>query len=239
MGAPAWGRRRLAKIVDDDAPLATMSMFPSAMKLMRGLQVNGPVVRAERKALGLTQEGLAAAASCDVKTIRNAEKGLRVDAATIKRVADALQQSLAAIIASGESPQQLTEQNIAVFWAWQNASNARDLEGMVRCYDDDATVHIVGAEGLPGGGEFQGLDAIRAQWRQALDAFQTEELTKEKVNVDAVGDFVFARATATAVIRATGQSFTSFGIHELFIQDGKIHRHTIAVDTGAIRRSMT
>jgi ketosteroid isomerase-like protein/DNA-binding XRE family transcriptional regulator len=204
---------------------------------MRGISPHGDAVRRFRKELGLTQEALAQQAACDVKTVRHAERGIRVDAATVNRIADALRQPLAAIIAP-DSGAPAAQRNIELFWTWQTASNARDVEGMVRCYHDDATMHIIGAEGLPGGGKFRGRDAIRRQWQEALEAFETEQLTKGKLQVDAVGDYVFVRATATGVVRATGAPFTSPGIIELLIQDGKIRRHTIAVDTGAIRRSM-
>jgi ketosteroid isomerase-like protein len=185
----------------------------------------------------LTQDSLALRAHCDVKTIRNAEKGVRLDASTLKRIADALGRPLGAFWSDyldAEAPQR----NMKLFWEWQEASNRRDVEGMVRCYHPEGTVLIPGAEGLPGGGEFRGLDAIRAQWTEAINAFDTEELTREDLQVDAVGDYVFARAWATAVARATGLRFTALGIHEFVVQDGKFLRHTLVVDTAAIRQSL-
>jgi len=205
---------------------------------MRGLNPQGDAVRSARKALGLTQEALALRAACDVKTIRSAEKGARIDASTLNRIADALQRPTASLLSAADVPAAQLEANIRLYWQWQAASNRRGIEGMLACYHPDATVNIAGADDLPGGGEFQGLDAIREQWTAAQEAFETDELTPDQVQVDAMADLVFARALGRARVRATGVEFTSFGVQEFLIKDDKILRHTIVVDTAAIRRSM-
>lgn len=205
---------------------------------MRGLAVNGPTLRAARMARGLTQEALAHQANCDVKTIRNAERGLRVDAATVKKIADVLRQPLSTIIASENGSQQLAVKNVELFWTWQDASNDRDVDRMLACYHPEATVLIAGADGLPGGGTFHGLDEIRGQWMAAQDALETETLTPDDLRVDAVGDYVFVRGWATATVRVTGQEFTSLGVHEFLMEGNKILQHTLVVDTAAVRRCL-
>ena len=54
---------------------------------LRGIQANGTSIYRARRLRGLTQEALAAAAACDEKTIRRAEKGCRLDLATLVRTA--------------------------------------------------------------------------------------------------------------------------------------------------------
>ncbi|MGD9637205.1 MAG: nuclear transport factor 2 family protein [Pirellulales bacterium] len=206
---------------------------------MRGVEVHGAELRRRRKELGLTQESLAHSAQCDIKTIRNAEGGRRLDASTVKRIADVVELPLRAIIVEEEISQRVAERNAQLFHDWQAASNRRDVEAMLELYQDDAVVVIPGANDLPGGGEHRGKEAIGRQWHEAFEAFLTEELTPDRYKLDAVGDYVFARGTATAVVRATGQSFTGMAIHELQIQDGKILRHTIVVDTTDMRRCLS
>jgi transcriptional regulator with XRE-family HTH domain len=57
----------------------------------RGIAANGASIRRARRLAGLTQEALAAAARCDEKTIRRAEKGCRLDITTLLRIAEALE----------------------------------------------------------------------------------------------------------------------------------------------------
>ena len=58
---------------------------------MRGIVANGGAIVAARRAAGLTQEQLASAADCDVKTVRKAEQGReRVDLRVVVRIAKTL-----------------------------------------------------------------------------------------------------------------------------------------------------
>jgi transcriptional regulator with XRE-family HTH domain len=67
--------------IDDDVERTTR---------LRGIQANGAHIYRARRLQGLTQEALASAADCDEKTIRRAEKGCRLDIATLLRIAKAL-----------------------------------------------------------------------------------------------------------------------------------------------------
>ena len=69
---------------------------------MRGALIDGEVVRNIRISRGLPQKTLAALAECDVKTIRHAEQGQRLDLATVKRIARALQTELGRIVVDEE-----------------------------------------------------------------------------------------------------------------------------------------
>ena len=57
---------------------------------MRGVQANGAYIKLARRSRGLTQEALADAAGCDIKTVYRAESAARLDMATLARLADAL-----------------------------------------------------------------------------------------------------------------------------------------------------
>jgi transcriptional regulator with XRE-family HTH domain len=58
---------------------------------MRGVQANGAFIKRARRSRGLTQEALADAARCDIKTVYRAESAGRLDMATLTRLAAALQ----------------------------------------------------------------------------------------------------------------------------------------------------
>jgi DNA-binding XRE family transcriptional regulator len=57
---------------------------------MRGVPANGTSIKEMRRVRGLTQEALAGAARCDIKTVYRAERGAYLDMATLKRLAAAL-----------------------------------------------------------------------------------------------------------------------------------------------------
>jgi transcriptional regulator with XRE-family HTH domain len=57
---------------------------------LRGIEAHGAFVYHARRALGLTQETLASAADCDVRTISRAENNGRLDIGTLVRIANAL-----------------------------------------------------------------------------------------------------------------------------------------------------
>jgi len=57
---------------------------------MRGIETDGARIRNLRKARGWTQEELAAAVPCSVRTVRNAERSQRIDLATLSQISSAL-----------------------------------------------------------------------------------------------------------------------------------------------------
>jgi DNA-binding XRE family transcriptional regulator len=57
---------------------------------MRGVPANGADIKEMRRSRGLTQEALADAARCDIKTVYRAESGACLDVTTLARLADAL-----------------------------------------------------------------------------------------------------------------------------------------------------
>jgi DNA-binding XRE family transcriptional regulator len=57
---------------------------------MRGVAANGDYIKERRRSRGLTQEALATAAHCDIKTVYRAESGAHLDMATLSRLAHVL-----------------------------------------------------------------------------------------------------------------------------------------------------
>ena len=66
---------------------------------MRGATANGEIIRAQRIALGLTQDKFATLAGLDVKTVRKAEQGKRIDVSTLTRIARALRVDVSRLLA--------------------------------------------------------------------------------------------------------------------------------------------
>lgn len=67
---------------------------------LRGVEAHGAFICQARRLLGLTQEALATAANCDVRTIRRAENNGRLDIATLVRMASALRAPYEKIVKS-------------------------------------------------------------------------------------------------------------------------------------------
>jgi transcriptional regulator with XRE-family HTH domain len=65
---------------------------------MRGSYADGERLRTARVGRGFTQEQLAALADVDVKTVRKAEHGKRLDAGTLARLALALEVDVRSVI---------------------------------------------------------------------------------------------------------------------------------------------
>lgn len=202
---------------------------------MRGLRVDGETVRHRRSELALTQESLAGLVGCDIKTIRNAEKGNRLDATTVRRLADVLGQSLADLVVADSESLQKSIVSVDLFHRLQASYNERDVDALVAFYHPLGAIVVAGAEGLPGGGRFEGLEAIRRHYEESFAAFHTEQIGPDRYKIDAVGDTIFARGVASALHRLSGQQFTALLVHEVQIQDSLILLHTIVTDTAAVR----
>jgi DNA-binding XRE family transcriptional regulator len=69
---------------------------------MRGVPANGAYIKQARRSRGLTQEALADAAGCDIKTVYRAEQAARLDMATLARLADALRVPYRRVISASE-----------------------------------------------------------------------------------------------------------------------------------------
>jgi transcriptional regulator with XRE-family HTH domain len=130
-------------------------------RLMRGKPVHGDRIQELRKAQGMTQEQLAEKAGLDVKTVRKAEQGRRLDLGTITKLCFVLQTELGHLIRPIRSARDLEIRRRDVVISWQRAFNNRDLTSIMRCYGHDAVLHLPGAPEIPFGGTFRGHKEIR------------------------------------------------------------------------------
>ncbi len=118
-------------------------------RFMRGKPVHGDRILDLRKAQGMTQELLAEKAGLDVKTVRKAEQGRRLDLGTITKLCLVLQTELGHLIRPTRSARELEIRRRDVLINWQRAVNNRDLPALMRCYHDDAALHLPGAPKFP------------------------------------------------------------------------------------------
>ncbi len=207
---------------------------------MRGATADGEAILRLRADQGLTQEALAAAAVVDVKTVRRAEQGDRVDVRTLDKIAAALGVPTRVLIGrESDDASSRVERHIGRFHAWQEAHNRRDVEGLLAQYHPEGVIVIPGGEGVPGGGEFHGLDPIRRHFTESFAVFDVKPLGPGDYRIDGVGDLVWARGVGTATVRATGMTFSAMAVHELEFREGLIWRHTIVTDTASIRDRMS
>jgi transcriptional regulator with XRE-family HTH domain len=128
---------------------------------MRGKPVHGDRIHDLRKAHGMTQEQLADCAGLDVKTVRKAEQGKRLDLGTITKLCFVLQTDLLHLIRPSRSAQELEIRRRDVVIHWQRAFNGRDLHGVSECYHDEAVLHLPGAPLISFGGVFRGHKEIQ------------------------------------------------------------------------------
>ncbi|HEX5102521.1 MAG TPA: helix-turn-helix transcriptional regulator, partial [Pirellulaceae bacterium] len=158
---------------------------------MRGAIANGEKIAALRKTAGLTQDELAAGCGCDVKTIRSAERGNRLDLATLRRIAARLSveyRDIVADIASGRR-----EANIAAAMAFLRAFDARDPDAVAACFCEDGAVLVFADERLPGAGEYRGRNRVR-QWAvNCFAAYLAPPVEFGNYRFEAAGELVFAR----------------------------------------------
>jgi transcriptional regulator with XRE-family HTH domain len=80
----------------------------------------------------MTQEALAASASCDARTIRNAEQGNRLDVVTLKRIAQALDMQYADIVRQLDEANGDVRLKVPIAREWLSAFDDRDAKATRR-----------------------------------------------------------------------------------------------------------
>jgi transcriptional regulator with XRE-family HTH domain len=128
---------------------------------MRGIAADGAAIRHVRWLAGLTQEQLAALAGVDVKTVRNAERGQRVDLATLTRISFALNVDVSKLTIATRLPLELELRRREAVERWRHAWDVRDMEALLSIYDDNAVLHLPGAPDIPFAGEHRGRETLR------------------------------------------------------------------------------
>ena len=157
---------------------------------MRGALANGEELQGARLRCGFTQEELAKLAYLDVKTVRKAERGMRLDLDTLTRLAFALQTELIRIIRTGRS-----ETEMQIGWRdavirWHRAWDANDIDALLATYHDDAVLHLPGGPNIPFGGTFRGKNEIRRAHEIAWSTCRTEPVPPEDFSLLASGNAI-------------------------------------------------
>lgn len=206
---------------------------------MRGAQVDGHVIKQLRKTKGWTQEQLAQDCECSVRTVRNIEQSeKRIDVATLVRVADALEVTVADLTVADANrfPASLLERHMQIVADWQQAYISCDVDRILQFHQPDTVLEMPGSESLEAGGTFRGIDELRAHLESAFQHIRVAEVHDEKVH--AVDNLVFSRPLSTMLAIPTGKTFTARFLNEFEFRDEKICRRLTIVDWGLYRKSL-
>jgi transcriptional regulator with XRE-family HTH domain len=142
---------------------------------MRGATANRDQLHAARVSRGLTQEQLATLAGVDVKTVRKAEQGKRLDVGSLVRLALALDTNVHNVIQGAQSDNsQMVRRKVVE--QWQRAWEAQDIAGLMAFYHDQCVMHLPGAPNIPFGGSFRGKEQIARANQSAWSTCRTEPL---------------------------------------------------------------
>lgn len=200
---------------------------------MRGIKTNGDRICDLRKAVGWTQEELAAAADCATRTLRNAEQGKAIDAATLAKVATALGVSISEVSAH-ESPQQ--QRNIDITKQWKQAFIDADVDRLLSLHHPDTVLELPDAEGLPHitpTATFRGLKELRRHFEGVFSDFRWLESYDDVY--DAKDSLVFHRNRSLFRGVKTGRETISKFYNELEFADGLIIRRLSMADLAGHR----
>lgn len=198
---------------------------------MRGMTANGDRIRDLRKDRGMTQEQLAEKTGLDVKTVRKAEKGKRLDMGTLTKLCFVLQAELGQlIIRPSRSARELEIRRRDVVIHWQRAFNGRDLDGLVRSYRDDAVLHLPGAPQIPFGGAFGGHKEIRRAAQILWKSCPTERLDEKDYAILVSGDTVIIQGHMA--VRLPDDSVSPLDYTQIMTFAGElIVEHRVEFDT--------
>lgn len=204
---------------------------------MRGIAVRADVIRDLRKAAGLTQEQLAAAADCDVKTVRKAERGTeRVDLWVVSAIAEALGSEAGSLIVAGENSELKARLHLSIVKQWVAAFEDADVDRLLALHTEDTVLEIPGSDGLPAAGNFTGIGELRGHFQSFFTLFRLRAVQDDDFHVHAVDDLVFMRSTATIEFLPARKSYTTRHVNEIEFRDGKVARRVTVADYDGLRK---
>lgn len=157
---------------------------------MRGAIADGERIRSARISRGLTQEQLAVRADLDVKTVRKAEQGKRLDAGTLSRLALALGVNVQSLVRGADAESAAQAARRRVVERWQTAWDARDIDAIMALYHDRAELHLPGGPQIPFSGIHRGQTEIRRAIELAWATAQTVPQQPEDYSLIVSGDSV-------------------------------------------------
>jgi transcriptional regulator with XRE-family HTH domain len=196
---------------------------------MRGTNANGPELTAARVARGLTQEQLAADARLDVKTVRKAEQGGRVDLTSLSRLAAVLDVPLDRLVSGGAESLADRARREAVH-RWHRAWDAHDIDALVALYHADAVLSLPGEPIIPFGGVHRGVDAIRRCHETAWAHYRTAPVPPGDFSLLVCDDAVVL--TGCKGVAGADGTVVKLSSIQIFTFDGdKIAEHRVEFDT--------
>jgi transcriptional regulator with XRE-family HTH domain len=202
---------------------------------MRGAVARGVRIASLRADAGLTQEALAAACDCDVKTVRSAEHSKRLDFATLCRIADKLGVPFKDI-AVLDSPDS-RRSNIQAVERWIAAFNAREPAAVAACFHEQGSITVLADRALPGSGEYRGRASIRSWAETCFATFLAQTITPSMYRLDAADDYVFVRVERPKLTcLLNGNQTLATVMWEFHVQDGLLSNFRVYVDSGVIER---
>lgn len=202
---------------------------------MRGILPKGNEIHAARIARGLTQRDLAKLSKLDIKTIRKAEQSVRLDAATIRCIAEALNAEYAQLIQTAPANAELHQEVVRKLSKFYDD---QDIGRMLELYQPDAVLQLPGGPDIPFGGEFRGHEQIAqahlANWKS---------VKMERMNLDECS-FLIADEGVTligerGVYLPDGQLFHFSCILVFKFRDGLIAREEVQYDTLGFTKLMS
>ena len=202
---------------------------------MRGLLADGNAIRQFRKKKTWTQEDTADACGCSVRTIRNAERGDRIDSRTLVGLANVLGATIESIIKPEAIEVSIAEQHVQTVRDWLDAFMTKDVERLMQFHHDDTVLELPGTYDMPAGGNFIGKQQVRHHFNTLFPTFDPVEVHDEEF--DAVGKLVFHRSTMTGKNRKTGYEITARYFSEFEFKDALIIRRMTISDLTEHRRS--
>lgn len=203
---------------------------------MRGIKTNGEQLRQLRQARGWTQEEMASAVGCSERTIRNAERGERIDLGTLRQMAECLSVDLVAVSCPLDSDQQELDRNKQVVLDWEAAMIAADVDRVMTFYAPQAVEIIPGSAGLPGVGRADGIAQVREHMAAALSAFEILSIKQRKI--DATENMVFHRVEAVLRAQPTGRTFEATILNEIELENQKIVSRLVLADLTLYRDAL-
>jgi transcriptional regulator with XRE-family HTH domain len=204
---------------------------------MRGVQANGEQIQAARLERGLTIEQLASSAGVDVKTVRKAERGQRVDLSTLTRISFSLDVDVRTLIVMTRSLLELELRRRDAVRLWHHGWETQDTQALLSLYDDDAVLHLPGAPDIPFGGEHRGKAAIRRAYESAWNTCPHEPMYDREFSL-IVSDNTLVLGGEKS-LRRTGGHAAQLWVHQIFtFRDDTplLADHRVAFDTLAFAR---
>lgn len=203
--------------------------------MAQGVMANGPKIRKLRRSRGFSQESLATAVDCDVKTIHHAELGKRVHIETLVKIAQALGVELQVIHIGSDDPDEFLEFRLRKIDQWRSSFGSMCVESLVKVYHEEAHMSYPGLDTLCNDGKTTGKPVIRTQFESLFREFQFDFWPEMSAYIHAAENFVFLRGEVTGTVRRTGVRFTSRAIHEFEFAGQWVLRHVGMFDVSCMR----